>query len=98
MHLFLVEDVLGVGMPESGGADVGWERWQLPRAHMHGPGHVLSGRCWAPHMCIVGQSVTVVCLKAAVTTLVYLELCFLNSFCFVIFYFILFFYYHRLAY
>ena len=43
MHLFLVEDVLGVGMPESGGADVGWERWQLPRAHMHGPGHVLVG-------------------------------------------------------
>lgn len=39
-----------------------------------------------------------VCLKSAVTTLVYLELCFLNSFCFVIFYFILFFYYHRLAY
>lgn len=33
-----------------------------------------------------------VCLKSAVTTLVYLELCFLNSFCFVIFYFIFFFF------
>lgn len=43
MHLFLVEDVLGVGMPESGGADVGWERWQLPRAHVRGPGCVLVG-------------------------------------------------------
>lgn len=43
MYLFLVEDVLGVGMPESGGADVGWERWQLPRAHVRGPGCVLVG-------------------------------------------------------
>ena len=98
MHLFLVEDVLSVGMPESGGADAGVGKMAAAQGSHAWPRPCPRGRCWAPHMCIVGQSVTVVCLKAAVTTLVYLELCFLNSFCFVIFYFILFFYYHRLAY
>lgn len=61
MHLFLVEDVLGVGMPESGGADVGWERWQLPRAHVRGPGCVLVEVLGSTHV-HAGQSVTVGCV------------------------------------
>lgn len=60
----------------------GWGRWQLPRTHVLSPGHVLVGGVGL-HACVSWGSHCGVCLKSAVTNLVYFELCFLNSFCFV---------------
>lgn len=43
MHLQLIRDVLGVGVPASGEADTGGEDGRLPRTHMLDPGHGLVG-------------------------------------------------------
>lgn len=57
-----MKDVVSVEVPESGGADTGVGKmaaaqdsfaWLRPCPHV---------RCWAPRMCIVGQSVTVGCV------------------------------------
>lgn len=82
-------------MPESGRADVGVGKMQLPRAHVHGSAMSSWEMLGSTHVHRGTVSHCGACLKSAVTTLVYLELCVLNSFCFVIFNF---FYYHRLAY
>lgn len=59
-----MKDVLIVGVPESGGADPGvgtmaaaWDPCAWLRLCPH-------ERCWAPWICVVGQTVTVGCLQS----------------------------------
>lgn len=97
MHLYLTEDVLVWGRLSQVELMWGWGRCSCPGlmcvAQAMSSWEVLG----STHVHRGAVSHCGAFLKSAVTTLVYLELCVLNSFCFVIFLFY-FFYYHSLAY
>lgn len=68
-----MKDVLSVGVPESGGADTGMGKMAASQDSRAWPRQCSRGRCWAPCMCMVGQTVTGMCLKSAVTKLIYFK-------------------------
>lgn len=68
-----MKDVLSVGVPKSGGADTGMGKMAASRDSRVWPRPCSHGRCWAPCMCTVEQTVTGMCLKSAVTKLVYFK-------------------------